>query len=287
MDFVDLFPFAPEVGYLGLVLVNFVGSLVPFVPLPGFLLLATMSVGDAFDLHVLALLSAVAATAAKQIIFYISYGGRRMIGTGTRRRMRPFERLVRKYGAAAAFFAAATPVPDDLVYVPLGLARYDPKRFLVATFSGKIVLSYVIVFVSHYMGLSLVEPVLENIDDATPVYVGIIAFGAVMTASVILLLRLDWVRILGRLAPWTLEEEGEGRRTAAATAATAAVAAAAAAAARPSARHNSALKFHSLSVALLIPILPDAVILPPTPATSPIPSVMNTSDPSDVRSAPY
>jgi len=78
VDFVDLFPFAPEVGYLSLALVNFFGSLVPFVPLPGFLLLATMAVGDQFDLHVLAIISALTATAAKQIIFYVSYGGRKI-----------------------------------------------------------------------------------------------------------------------------------------------------------------------------------------------------------------
>ena len=209
MDFVDLFPFAPEVGYLSLSLVNFFGSLVPFVPLPGFLLLATMSVGDQFDLHVLALLSAITATVAKQIIFYVSYGGRKIINEKTRKRMRPFERLVKRYGAGAAFFAAATPIPDDLVYVPLGLAKYNPKRFFIATLTGKLVLSYVIVFVSHYLGLSLVEPFLENIDDATPVYVGIIIFGAMMTAVVILLLRLDWQRILGKFAPWTLDENNK------------------------------------------------------------------------------
>ena len=146
MDFVDLFPFAPEVGYLSLTLVNFFGSLVPFVPLPGFLLLATMSVGDQFDLHILALLSAVSATIAKQIIFYVSYGGRKIIAEKTRKRMRPFERLVKRYGAGAAFFAAATPIPDDLVYVPLGLAKYNPRRFFIATLTGKIVLSYSIVF---------------------------------------------------------------------------------------------------------------------------------------------
>ncbi len=209
MDFVDLFPFAPEVGYLSLGLVNFFGSLVPFVPLPGFLLLATMSVGDQFDLHVLALLSAVTATIAKQIIFYVSYGGRKIINEKTRKRMRPFERLVKRYGAGAAFFAAATPIPDDLVYVPLGLAKYNPKRFFIATLTGKLVLSYVIVFASHYLGLSLVEPFLENIDDATPVYIGIIIFGAMMTAVVVLLLRLDWQRILGRFAPWTLDENNK------------------------------------------------------------------------------
>lgn len=206
MDFVDLFPFAPEVGYLSLGLVNFIGSLIPFVPLPGFLLLATMAVGDQFDLHVLAILSAVTATVAKQIIFYASYGGRKIVSEKTKKRMRPFQRLVKRYGAGAAFFAAATPIPDDLVYVPLGLAKYNPKKFFVATLTGKIVLSYIIVFVSHHLGLSLVEPLLENIDDATPVYLGIIIFGAAMTAVIVLLLRLDWQRILGRFAPWTLDE---------------------------------------------------------------------------------
>ena len=209
VDLVDLFPFAPEVGYLSLALVNFFGSLVPFVPLPGFLLLATMSVGDQFDLHILAILSAVTATVAKQIIFYVSYGGRKIIKEKTRKRMRPFERLVKRYGAGAAFFAAATPIPDDLVYVPLGLAKYNPKRFFIATLTGKLVLSYVIVFVSHHLGLSLVEPFLENIDDATPIYVGIIVFGASMTAVIVLLLRLDWERILGKFAPWTLDENNK------------------------------------------------------------------------------
>ena len=209
MDFSALFPFAPEIGYIGLTLVSFFGSLIPFVPLPSFLLLATMSVGDQFDLHVIALISAFTATGAKIIVFSVSYGGRRIIGEKSRKRMRPFERLVKKYGAVAAFFAAATPMPDDLIYVPLGLAKYNPKRFIIATLAGKIVLSYIIVFVSHYMGLSLVEPFLENIEDVSTIYIAIAVFAAVMTSIVILLLKLDWQRIMGRFAPWTLDENNE------------------------------------------------------------------------------
>ncbi len=209
MDFVDIFPFAPDVGYSLLALLNFFGSLVPFIPLPGFLLLATMSVGNQYDLHILALISAITATAAKQIIFYVSYGGRKIINEKTRKRMRPFERLIKRYGAGAAFFAAATPIPDDLVYVPLGLAKYNPKRFFIATLTGKIVLSYSIVFISHHLGLSLVEPFLENVEDATPIYIGIIIFGAMMTAVIVLLLRLDWAKILGKFAPWTLDENNK------------------------------------------------------------------------------
>ena len=112
-------------------------------------------------------------------------------------------------GAGAAFFAAATPMPDDLIYVPLGLARYNPKRFVIATLSGKLVLSYAIVFISHYMGLSIVEPFLENIEDVSTIYIGIAVFAAMMTSIVILLLKLDWQRIMGRFAPWTLDENND------------------------------------------------------------------------------
>jgi len=207
VDLWELFPFTPEVGYLGLTIVSFFGSLIPFVPIPSFVLVATMAVGEQFDIHVLVIIAALTSTAAKQIIFYVSYGGRKIISEKTKKRMLPFQKLVKRYGGSAAFVAAATPIPDDLVYIPLGLAKYNPKRFFVATLLGKFVLYYVIVLISHYMGLSLLEPVLREINDPLPVYIGIIALGVAMTVVVILLLRLNWEKILGRIAPWTLDDD--------------------------------------------------------------------------------
>jgi len=201
VDLWELFPFTPEVGYLGLAIVSFFGSLIPFVPIPSFVLVATMAVGEQFDIHVLVLIAALTSTAAKQIIFYVSYGGRKIISEKTKKRMKPFQKLVKRYGGSAAFVAAATPIPDDLVYIPLGLAKYNPKRFFVATLLGKFVLYYAIVLISHYMGLSLLEPILQDIEDPLPVYIGIIILGLAMTITVILLLRLNWERILSRVAP--------------------------------------------------------------------------------------
>jgi len=68
-------------------------------------------------------------------------------------------------------------------------------------------LCYTVVLISHYMGLSVLEPILEEIKDPLPVYIGIIILGAVMTITVILLLRLDWAKILGRIAPWTIDDK--------------------------------------------------------------------------------
>jgi len=211
VDLWELFPFTPEVGYLGLAIVSFFGSLIPFVPIPSFVLVATMAVGEQFDIHILVLIAALTSTAAKQIIFYVSYGGRKIISEKTKQRMKPFQKLVKRYGGSAAFVAAATPIPDDLVYIPLGLAKYNPKRFFVATLLGKIVLYYVIVLISHYMGLSLLEPILQDIEDPLPVYIGIIILGLAMTIIVILLLRLNWERILSRVAPWTLEDDDDNQ----------------------------------------------------------------------------
>jgi len=207
VDLWELFPFTPEVGYLGLAIVSFFGSLIPFVPIPSFVLVATMAVGEQFDIHILVIIAALTSTAAKQIIFYISYGGRKIISEKTKQRMKPFQKLVKRYGGSAAFVAAATPIPDDLVYIPLGLAKYNPKRVFVATLLGKFVLYYVIVLISHYMGLSLLEPVLREINDPLPIYIGIIALGVAMTIVVILLLRLNWEKILGKIAPWTLDDD--------------------------------------------------------------------------------
>jgi hypothetical protein len=60
---------------------------------------------------------------------------------------------------------------------------------------------------SHFVGLSLLDPLVENIKDTSTIYIGMIVFGASLTAMIILLLRLDWARILRRFAPWTLIEE--------------------------------------------------------------------------------
>ena len=209
MDLSAIFPFASEIGYFGLALISFFASLIPFVPLPSFILLATMSAGEKFNIHYLVIITAVTSTVAKQIIFLISFEGRKIINEKTRKRLRPFERLVKKYGAAAAFVAAATPIPDDLIYIPLGLARYNPVRFFISTLVGKIVLCYVIVLISHYFGMNYVEPFLENVDNPNILYIGFVVFVGITTGSVFLVLRMNWEKILGKFAPWTIQKDDD------------------------------------------------------------------------------
>ncbi|MBI2007037.1 MAG: hypothetical protein HYS75_07335 [Nitrosopumilales archaeon] len=43
--------------------------------------------------------------------------------------------------------------------------------------------------------------------DSSVVYIGIAVFAGLMTVTVILMLKLNWEKILGHVAPWTLKDD--------------------------------------------------------------------------------
>lgn len=206
VDIVDIFPLSEGLGYLSLLLISFVGSAIVFIPAPFFVILAAMSIDPKFDPYLLALISAIGATGGKMVIFYGSYYGRKILTDKTKRRMRPLQKFVSRYGWMAAFIAAATPVPDDLVYIPLGLSKYKPIKFIVATLAGKVLLSLAIVGAARAFGVSFVIPYLEHVPDPSTFYIFLVIFGAALTVVIVYTLRIDWSKNIGKWFPWTMED---------------------------------------------------------------------------------
>lgn len=205
----DLFPFDPEFGYLGILIISFIGSIIVFVPIPYFPILVTAALNPKFDPHIIALISAIATVAAKTIIFFASYYGRKILSDDTKKRMLPLQRVVSRYGWPSAFAAALTPIPDDLVYIPLGLAKYSPWKFAAATFSGKFLMNEVIVWGAVYLGRPFVERMIESSASETTL---IIAGAASITALAVIIyasLKIDWSKIIGKWFPWALEDDND------------------------------------------------------------------------------
>ena len=211
VDITDLFPFDESLGYLGLFAVSFFGSMIIFLPVPFIILLATMSLDPLFSPHLLALVSAAGATGGKMVVFYGSYYGRRILKDETKRRMKPLQKLVSRYGWPATFIAAATPIPDDLVYIPLGLSKYNPLLFLSATFAGKVVLSEIVVWGTQ-AGSPLVQPLLENVQDVNIVYISAIVLTVILAGIIYYTLKIDWTRSIGKWFPWTLQDDDEEKK---------------------------------------------------------------------------
>lgn len=206
----DLFPFGTELGYIGIILISFVSSLIPFIPIPYFPVLITASFNTNFNPHIISIISALGIVGAKTIIFFISYYGRKILSDKTKKRMRPLQNLVSRYGWFGAFIAALTPIPDDLVYIPLGLAKYNPWKFATATFAGKFLMNESIVWGSIFLGRPFVEDILSSdTTDQTSLIIAAIVSTMVLAVVVYFSLRIDWAKVIGRWFPWTLKNSNE------------------------------------------------------------------------------
>ena len=203
----DLFSFFNSFGYLGILLISFIGSIIIFVPIPYFPVLVAAAFDEHLNPHMISLSSALGSVAGKMIVFYGSYYGYKMLNSRTKRRIFPLHRLLSKYGWLGAFVAAAIPVPDDVVYITLGLAKYSPFRFATAVFAGKMVLKEITVWGALFIGRPFVEYFVSNYSN--PVYfVALISSTALILAIVLYFsLKLDWGKIIGKYFPWTLMDE--------------------------------------------------------------------------------
>jgi membrane protein DedA with SNARE-associated domain len=200
-----LFTLFGNFGYLGVFTASFIGSIIVFVPVPYFPILVAAALNKQLDPNLISLSSALGVLLAKMIIFYASYYGRRVLSEKTKRRMSPLQRVLRRYGGLGAFIAALTPIPDDLVYIPLGLARYSPWKFAIATFSGKFILNEIIVWSSVFLGRPFFDTFISA--DIDPVYVvlGALISLTILGITVYLYIRVDWASVIGRWFPWAMD----------------------------------------------------------------------------------
>ncbi|HEX7179235.1 MAG TPA: VTT domain-containing protein [Nitrososphaeraceae archaeon] len=202
----DIFAFYDDFGYLGILLISFLGSIIVFVPVPYFPVLVTAAFNQNLDPHLISLFSALGAVIAKLIIFYASYYGRNVLSPKIKGRMIPLQRLLGKYGGMGAFIAAISPIPDDIVYIPLGLAKYSPWKFAISTFTGKFLLNEMIVLGSAYLGKPAIDKLLTGSTSSLSLILITIASIIVLGIIIYISLKIDWGKVIGRWFPWALDE---------------------------------------------------------------------------------
>ncbi len=127
-------------GYVGIFFVSMVSNSIPYVSLPYLAILVFMA--PLFQLPLLAVLaSAFGATLGKVVILFVGRSFRRILSEETKENLECFNMLFRRWSFVAVFLFAALPLPDDVLYIPLGLTGYRLIPYFVAVFAGKIVVT--------------------------------------------------------------------------------------------------------------------------------------------------
>jgi len=178
-------------GYVGIFLISLIASSIPFLPLP-YLIIIVISASK-YDLWGLILLSAIAGlggSIGKLTTYFLGRGANLALNTEKRKQLEIFRKMSRKYGMIAIFLFALTPLPDDVLYFPIGVGKFDFKRFFIANLAGKVTLSVIVGLISKaYYNIASIY-----VGESLNLTVSIIAIIAAILLTIILLL-INWTKV--------------------------------------------------------------------------------------------
>ena len=140
---------------------------------------------------------AFGATISKSVHYRVSGFLAGRIGGGERR----FTYL-RRYGTLGTFIAAVTPIPDDPLVIPLGMAKFSFIRFFLTYFIGKLIVCSVGVYLS--LELENLMAVFDYRMTAVSVILTVLAVTVLLKGS-----RIKFIRSLEASLRRRLESGGE------------------------------------------------------------------------------
>ncbi len=188
-DIFEVFRILRVHGYLGALLIAVLGSLIPFLPVPYLIPIVIMS--RTLNPFLLGIAAGVGGALGKLTSYFLGRFGRRFLSKEKRRRTATLGKAIEKYGMLAVFLFALTPLPDDVVYIPVGLTGLNIAKFMIANMLGKIVLSCIVA----YTGRFYFDLAYLFLGEGGGLEATIIAIAAMAIITVIML-RVDWEEVL-------------------------------------------------------------------------------------------
>ncbi len=176
---------------LGVLLGSFVLNLIPFAGPSNLFIASTAALTVHSDPWTLGFLVALGASVAKSLHYLITFfiGGH--LSEKRRKRLDAEAQKIKPWAFLLLYAAAASPIPDEPVVVPLGLMKYNPAKFFLAFFLGKISITVIGAYLGIWSGTAF-APILSP--------EAMIIISIILTIVVtIVLLKIDVSKILERI----------------------------------------------------------------------------------------
>lgn len=140
-----------SLGYLGLFFVNLVASASIILPVPAFLIVFAAGSLGFLNPWVIGLVAGAGAALGELIGYWLGKGGGKVIEKKYKKLVELGEKWIKGHKSFPMIVAfAATPLPDDIVGIVCGIFNYDIKKFLLASFIGKVIMNTAIAWSGFY-----------------------------------------------------------------------------------------------------------------------------------------
>jgi membrane protein YqaA with SNARE-associated domain len=138
-------------GYMGVFLINLLGSATIFFPVPAFAL--TFALGVVLNPWLLGISAGLGSAIGELTGYLLGYGGQEALRKKHKKWLDKAHRFAEKRGMfAAVLLIAASPIPTDIVGILAGVSKYDPKKFFIAMLIGKVI-KYTLIAWAGFYGL--------------------------------------------------------------------------------------------------------------------------------------
>lgn len=170
---------------------SLLGNMIPFFPVPYLIYVVYVAqTPGSPGLVQLATVGALGASIGKFVSYGLGYGAGKVF-PGSRARFDSLRQLLGGSAFLAAFIFAASPFPDDVIFIPLGMMRYSPPKTFMSLFSGKFVLTLTVAYLARSSGRFL-DVLLGGSPIAAAISVGIVL------AIAVVMMKVDWEKVVAR-----------------------------------------------------------------------------------------
>ncbi len=186
--------FSVQYGYFGVFLMSLLGSMSIFFPIPYTVILFTLGYVGTFNPLLIALASGVGSAVGEFSGYMLGLGGRKIISEKSKRKVDFLLKVFRKFGPVAIFLFALTPLPDDLLFIPLGVMRYSILKAFIPALIGKLCMSLIIVYSAGPIR-EIIQQIFGVESDWMSALIGMIIALALLIIIFIVMFKLDWEKI--------------------------------------------------------------------------------------------
>lgn len=184
--------FALQFGYLGVFLISVIGTLSIVFPIPYTLVIYFMGAVRVLDPFLVAVTGGLGSAVGEFSGYLLGYYGRGVLSEKRRRKMDYMMKVFLRYGFAAIFLFALTPLPDDLLFIPLGIMRYRFVKAFIPAFLGKLLMCLILAY-SGYLSIEVIKVVFGEGG-----WVGIVITSAFLIIVIVAVLKIDWEKVFER-----------------------------------------------------------------------------------------
>ena len=100
-------------------------------------------------------------------------------------------KLFKKFGPIVIFIFAVTPLPDDLLFIPLGVMRYSVLQAFIPALLGKFVSNLIIAY-SGQFGVGIIRDIFGVEGEGMSALIGIILALVLLVIVFIIMFKVDW-----------------------------------------------------------------------------------------------